>query len=47
MAIGFAQTGNSSGLITINEDDKEETVSHRSQGYGSPLSVISSIIDPG
>jgi hypothetical protein len=46
-AIGSAQADNSSDLISINEDYKEEPLSHRSQGNDSLLSVISSIIDPG
>jgi hypothetical protein len=46
-AIDSAQADNSSGLISINEDYKEEPVSHRSQGNDSLLSIISSIIDPG
>jgi hypothetical protein len=46
-AIGSAQADHSSGLNSINEDYKEEPVSHRSQGNDSLLSVISSIIDLG
>jgi len=45
-AVGSAQADNSPCLISINEDDKEESVSNRSQSNDSQLSVISSIIDP-
>jgi hypothetical protein len=45
-AVGSAQTDNSPSLISINEDNKEESVSNRSQSNDSQLSVISSIIDP-
>nr|WP_236550442.1 hypothetical protein [Cyanobium sp. Copco_Reservoir_LC18] len=45
--IGSAQADNPCGFISVNEDYKEEPVSHRSQGNDSLLSVISSIIDPG
>jgi hypothetical protein len=45
-AVGSAQTDNSPSLISINENNKEEFVSNRSQSNDSQLSVVSSIIDP-
>jgi len=45
-AVGSAQTDNSPGFISINEDNKEKPVPYRGQGNNSQFSVISSIIDP-